>query len=116
VATPSRQKVRRPNSVTLADGSKEFVGRERQASDGIDLVHENDKRPRLPRENAVADGGEEALTGPQPVLGQPEFVEGILQMQLTRHLRQQAVIPLLRRDVLADCSQVEGDDLGGAFA
>src|SRR5215207_6211163 len=107
--------VMHPAVVALTNRREEFISRKRQAANGVDLVDKDDQRSGLADKDGVSDSSEESLARPQSVFRKPERVERILQVQLPSHLREQAVVPLFRCEILPYGGQVQGYDSGSAL-
>ena len=61
----------------------------------------------IPDECYFSKSGHEALKGSKSFVFEPEILHLIFQAELFRNVREQAVVPLFRREILADGGQVE---------
>ena len=107
--------------VTLPNRGEEFVGGERQAAHGINLIQEDNQTPnrsslRLtvtlhPLEDHVLQRGHPALERPQTVFVQPVIVQVVFQVaggiELLAQPAEDAAIPLFGGEILANGGQVQ---------
>src|SRR5256714_1857113 len=105
-----------PAVVELAYRGEELVGREREAAHRVYLVNEDDDAARRAREHDLAERPCPALQRPLPLVVEPEVFQLVFEAELLSEPREQAVVPLLRREVLADGGQVEHGDSRAALA
>jgi hypothetical protein len=96
--------------VELAQRREELVGREREAPDGVDLVHEEDDVAPDLLQHDLAHGARPTLQGREPLVVTPEVFQLVFEVELLADAAEQAVVPLLGREVLADGRQVEDGD------
>jgi hypothetical protein len=98
----------------LADAGEELVGGEGEAAHGVDLVDEHDHPAGHARKRDVDQCTQPALHRAEVAARAPESRELVVEIELLGRRDQQPLVPLLRRQILADLRQVE-HDRGVAF-
>jgi hypothetical protein len=72
------------------------------------------RAPSDPGKHDLAESSEPALQGPEPLLGQPELIQLILQgaagIELVPQGTEQPTVPLVGREIVADGGEVEDGD------
>ena len=93
-----------------ADRREELVGGERQPPHVVDLVDDEDHGAGAPLQDDVVDRLHPPLERTQVFVGLPELLEFALQVQLLAEGEQEAVVPLLGVEGVADGRQIELGD------
>src|SRR6266436_4036166 len=100
--------------MTFADAGKEFVGGKRQTADHVDFIDKDDHLAGDALKDYLLEGTEPALERSQFRMTGSKRQDLVFQIQLLAETRQQPVIPLLERKVLANRGEVEHSD-GNSF-
>src|SRR5262249_40142765 len=81
-----------------------------EAANRIDLVDEDDHWPGVAGEQDFLEDGQPALQRAQPLASQPEVVQFFFQVELLAEAGDEAVIPLLGGEGVADEGEIEDGD------
>jgi hypothetical protein len=101
---------------TFTNPGKELIGREREAADGVNFVHEYDD-PVLPnRQDHIGEDPHKTPHGTEMREAAPAILNFFFQPKLLAGAFNEPVVPLLRRQILTQTGQVKHGDSRAAIA